>query len=259
VASGQTGGGLEIITPFKSLTDDPYSMGIDPAANFLNPDIEPTSETITAMTAQELDLVLGTSHGNILQYRRLSDHEPVKNRIVLDMPPVTPNPPVLSIDPHLLLKKYEDKEERRESNIQQSYAPVRCKSIFNSYITDHDHLQLSRLGYDGEHTAVSSSYSFGPLSERPLVLQGKRILSQKLQELCAHHSASNNDFLCSIPIAQLGIDLLTSNEPKSTKASTSRANPNKLLYSAKLKDACYLNADPRSKQTHTRQKSNVSL
>lgn len=247
VASGQSGGAIEIITPFKNLQEDYQYSRKDDVANFLQPEYESTSEAITCIATQGINLALGTSLGNVLQYKRLStksDIPSVKSRLCLSIPPLIPEPPILSIDPYLLLKDYEDKDEHRDVNIQLQYPPLRCRSIFNTYITDKDQLQLSRVGYDS-YDMMSQYYSLGPLSERPFVIQGSNVLSKKLQQLHSQHISNGNDFLCSIPMSQAGIEAFPMNITDFSNKKESILNPNRFRYGHQFKKYFYHDADPR--------------
>ncbi len=68
VASGQAGGGLQIITPFDSLTS---SSDIGSSANhhdFINLPLD-AGEAMTAMSVMGRDMAVGTNYGNVHQYR----------------------------------------------------------------------------------------------------------------------------------------------------------------------------------------------
>ncbi len=69
VASGQNDGGLQIITPFQTGLMNNNEELTD-LSNFIKPPLSPTEgECITAMQVMNTDLVMGTSLGNILQYK----------------------------------------------------------------------------------------------------------------------------------------------------------------------------------------------
>jgi hypothetical protein len=276
VASGQAGGGVQILQPFQE--HDPANH----QNNFFLPPLD-RGESITAMNfdSQEYTLALGTSLGNVLLYKMAKyhptatkssttagttdpnqsvfvpgqglmsqsvtttpDQEPAsveeETKQPLEMPSFLPELPALSLEASLL--QYDETGARMGAN-------DKVKSIFTSHIMCADP-KLSCLGLlDNHHTS-----SMGNLANQRIIPPGRRkVASTFLQRAAA---TSKGDFLITVPISQLQVDLMDNHRPaplehhhyhQQPQQHQSIAdpndpplpNPNKLLFSNKLNDMCY--------------------
>jgi len=245
VASGQMGGGCQIMVPFQEDQVD--------ANNFIIPQLD-RYESVCSMCVAEEKLALGTSQGKVLQYKmtgykpRLSkasgsgltsggifvppsaregDQKPERSRVSqkqpLEVPPFQPVPPALSLEPTLLLKD--------EGNAVRIGVNSKMKSVFGTYILTADPT-VSAIGdpRDGSLT------SFGPLATNPLILQSRLKLSPAL--LCKS-TRIELDSVQTIPMSEIESNILEDHRPERIKSrdKTNRgtlANPNKLIYTDKL-------------------------
>ena len=261
VGSGQSDGGLQIITPFQGLMNG----GESDMTNFINPPLNPDEgESITAMQVVGKDLAIGTSLGNILQYRMAEDISRTltapKETIVqehqhggysgysreisqeskssfnvdvkessyekeqLELPSYELDPPPLSIDPLAL-------------QANSHHAETTSHSIFNSYILNNEPYLSSLVDEMGK----PSPYSFGILTDSVIKQSNKRMLSKPLLDL-VDTEKNENDFLVSIPASKLDLDLGLYKEGDFP-------NSNKLLHGGEISSKCYDNkADPRKRE-----------
>jgi len=249
VASGQVGGGCQVIVPFQEEQVD--------ASNFITPQMSSRFETICSLCVSEENLALGTSQGKVLQYKmtgfqprasdtiesglspggifipssphraspkpKLSPRSRKKQPLVA--PSFQPSPPALPLDPSLLLK---DVNARLGVN-------AKMKSIFGAYTL-------------AANPTVSAT-SFGPLATNPLVLQSRLKLSAAL--LC-NSKLIDLDSVRTIPMSELERDIFDDHRPERIKARDNRkkeplGNPNKLLYTDKLYKDRYDESYNRSK------------
>jgi len=229
VASGQAGGGLQIMTPFQPPDGK--------ASSFLQPPLG-QGESITAMTQSDEDLALGTSAGRVLLYKYAGYSSKAKppsttfgekrncKKTALVMPSYVPPLPPVSLDANLLLNG-------SDSGCRAGGDPHIC-AMFSSLILQADP-KLSRLG----NTPEEADSSYGHLGEQTIVPGGRRTISQSF---LGGRTPSPGDFIVTIPATDL--DLLADHNPiskryKGTKAKEAKPNPNKLLYCPKLYSVCY--------------------
>jgi PAB-dependent poly(A)-specific ribonuclease subunit 2 len=259
VASGQAGGGLQVVVPFEE--------EINSANSFILPQMD-QGEYISAMRVSEENLALGTSQGNVLQYRlagfekkassglksggelfvppgggsgqsspaagvgrggrfnRGSDQ--VKEKRQLVMPPFQPPVPPLSVDPTLL--QTDDPNSRGGIGMNEQ-----IKSIFTAYTLCRTPT-VSAVG-DPSNEAGSS---FGSLATNPMVSPARMHVSSNLMSKATPAVA----LLQSLPTSKLELDLLEDHRPQHVKARINKKkdpleNPNKLLYTSKLNAIAY--------------------
>ena len=244
--SGQPGGGVQIITPFDSL-----SGNITGSDDYFTPLTDP-GEFMTAISVVGKNMAIGTSFsgtifGNVIQYR-MAGYEQVVSKFLstgkvenklsderLAAPSCLEAPP-LSIDPHLL-----------QGSVSHEAASI---SVFNPYVMRAEPM-LTPTTVNGER----NPYSFGPLSNtfRPA---GKRMLSNKLEELIS--SAKPDDYLTSIETSKLDLNLFNNNSK--FKSNRDPMNPNKLVHGgSQLANICYdADADPRKKDRKGANRDSVS-
>eukprot|EP00977_Amphora_coffeiformis_P001902 scaffold362_cov176-Amphora_coffeaeformis.AAC.28 len=217
VASGQGGGGLQILEPFQESIDVT-------SHNFIVP-VLARGETITAMNVAEDRLGLGTSRGNVIQYQ-LAGLEGSQKKI-LELPSFTPPPPALSIDPAIL--------SAGDPSIRNGMTDA-MKSVFSAYI----------LTKEATVSSVRNSASFGPLMSKPLIGGGKVQVSSSLLQNATH----SVDFIQTIPTSNLEIDLLDdfSRSQYRRPGWEPQPNPNKLLQTTKLYRMAYMESLNRPKK-----------
>lgn len=237
--SGQAGGGLQIITPFDSLTGT--TSGVD---DFINPPLDMT-EAVTAMSCVGKKLVIGTNAGNVLHYS-MSGYEsiiakkginssggaPKEESLVL--PNTFVDPPELSIDPHLL-----------QGDVSYNSPSI---SVASSYVLCKDPMVTPTV-VNGKW----NPYSFGPLSLNTCRPYGKRILSQRLKKII--HESQGTDVVMTVQTSELGLNLL--DNKSSLKPSREVMNANKLIYGKISKNICYDDSDPRKKDRNYKNKDGV--
>jgi PAB-dependent poly(A)-specific ribonuclease subunit 2 len=255
VASGQAGGGIQIMYPFQQeKTPD--------TSDFLLPTLE-RSETVTSLRVAEqgdtCSLSLGTSQGRILQYhmagsttttssitssgvfmpsrppggslslaKSVSFRPNTMEKEPLVMPPFHPAPPPISLQASLL--------ESDDPNIRRG-STDRMRSILTTYVLTTTP-SVSSLG-DPRNEA---STTFGRLATKPLVAPSRLEVSPKLLAKVDQ----TIDFLQTVPTADLGLDLLQDHRTTQSKSNattkkdgSTRPNPNKLLYSGNLFNMAY--------------------
>jgi PAB-dependent poly(A)-specific ribonuclease subunit 2 len=220
VASGQPGGGLQILEPFQEAVDAS-------ALNFIIPSLS-RGESITCIGLLEDQLGLGTSNGNIVQYQLAGFERSEKN--VLELPPLTPPAPAMSMDPTLLSSP---DPSRRRNETSDAF-----RSIFSAYIMTKETLVSS----------LKSPATFGPLISQPIIDGGTVHVSDNLMQNASH----SVDFVTTIPTADLQLDLMCdfsgSKNSRTGKGSTPKQNANKLLHTKKLYNAVYGESLNRSKK-----------
>lgn len=249
VASGQPGGGLQILVPFEETTEN--------NASFFAPQLA-QGESISALGKSEDDIALGTSAGRVLRYRlagyksktktlsaspsafvpsgsrsptRASDQAIVgKSTKPLDLSKLYEQPTTtLSIDPKLLLMR--GNAEVRNGNDEMS------KALFSMYVLQSDP-RLSAVGYSIENAVAS----FGSLAGKTIVSGGRKTVSQTF---VSEGGTGDEDFLVTIPAAKLELDLFADHSsqkkrrPYNKAPKQPKANPNKLLHCQKLSSICY--------------------
>lgn len=258
VASGQSGGGLQVVVPFEEASNS--------ANSFILPQMD-QGEYISAMTVSEDNLALGTSQGKVLQYRlagfdkkgssglKAGEFVPstgdsgqqipageggrggfnnnkgsgqVKGKRQLEMPQFEPAVPPLSLDPTLL--------QTDDPNIRIGTSdPI--KSIFTAYkLCRTPTVSLSAVG----DPSNASGSSFGPLATQPMLAPGRLHVSLNLTS----KATPAVDFLQTIPTSSLELDLFEDHRLEHVKARIKKkrdplANPNKLLYTSKLSALAY--------------------
>ena len=265
VASGQSGGGLQLIEPFQEASDK--------ASNFILPQLD--RDSITAMCVFEDTLSLGTSQGLVMNYRlagyspvssydgrkgdvfvprgsglsggaksgshRSSFHSsdasaPSNRKVQLDVPSYTPIPPPLSLEASMLMG--EDPKVRPGLSLQ-------VKSLFSTYLLGREP-RVTPVRTSEEDPSLST---FGPLSSEPLVDPSRLTLSQNLLGKVEHAV----DFLQTARTSDLEIDLLADQRSDRVKEHIRRRypvqpNPNKLLYANKVFSAAYEDSLNRTKR-----------
>jgi len=255
VASGQAGGGMQIIVPFDpSQNDNPD--------NFMVPLLD-RGESICSMATSEDNLALGTSQCRVLQYKMFETHGGLtssgrvngvkefvptgRSPVLKSAPPMssavrkpkqqlevleyTPPMPPLSLDPTLL--------QSANPNVRNGMSD-RMKSIFTEYI----------LTREPKLTPINPSNinSFGPLSTDVLLLPSRRKISPLMSANAA--DASEGDYLKTVPTSSLDIDILqnhNSHKARLFRNPTTRhngeqeplPNPNKAIYSKRIASLCY--------------------
>ena len=260
VASGQSGGGLQIVVPFEEASGG--------AGSFILPQMDLPGESISTMCISEENLALGTSKGNVLKYRlagfdkkaagsaRMKDRLFVppsgssspkfgggsyekgggkaKEKRPLEMPPFEPPIPSLSLEPRYL--QTDDPNSRLGMN-------DRTKSIFSAYMLCRSP-NVSAVG--DTHNVAGSS--FGALATSPMLAPSRLRVSSDLTSKVT----DTVDFIQTVPVSNLEINLLEDHRPERIKARIKKKkdplpNPNKLLYSNKLNAIAYEPALNRSK------------
>mmetsp|Transcript_24951 Transcript_24951/g.49860 ORF Transcript_24951/g.49860 Transcript_24951/m.49860 type:complete len:1483 (+) Transcript_24951:213-4661(+) len=235
IGSGQTFGGFELISPLSNDVN---------GSTFFQPELS-AGEAMTTVSIHDGELVIGTSCGRVLEYalgsyentgysqRRSRSKEP------LDLPPFSPDPSELTIDPYLLCST--------RSEIPPGW------NVFDSYamavdpIVSEQNVRFHSRYVDGK---VNSSSLGGPMSKKPLVAPPQRWLSKELQGMIiASADVGVGDgvgiVLPASNVAGLG-DLLAG-EDKIDTTKKPVPNPNKIL-SSKLFASCYdATADPRKR------------
>lgn len=236
VGSGQTFGGFELISPLEN-----ESNAVN-GSTFFQPELS-AGESMTTVSIHDGELVIGTSCGRVLEYaltsyentgysqRRSQSKEP------LGLPPFSPNPSELTIDPNVLCSTRD--EIPIGWNVFDSYA------MAANPIVSEDKARFNSRYVDGK---VSSSSLGEPMSKKPLVAPPQRWLSKELERIVTASTDAGvggevGKVLSASTVAGLG-DLL---DDDTTKKSVSVPNPNKIIF-CKLFAACYdATADPRKR------------
>jgi hypothetical protein len=238
VGSGQTFGGFELISPLSNDVN---------GSTFFQPELS-AGEAMTTVSIYDGELVIGTSCGRVLEYA-LGSYENTgysqrrsRNKEQIDLPPFSPDPSELTIDPYILCST--------RSEIPPGW------NVFDSYamtadpVASENNVQFHVRYVDAK---VSSSSLGEPMSKKPLVAPPQRWLSKGLQKL---YVASTGDVavgdgvgkvLPASDVEGLGDLLAEKDQNDATKNLVAVPNPNKILFS-KLFDSCYVaTADPRKR------------
>lgn len=258
VASGQVGGGCQVIVPFQdaSLSN-----------NFIIPHLD-RLEYVSAMCVSNEKLALATNHGNIRQYRMAgfqrsetndngstfndssspargaygarsasSYSEPVEKRHLV-LPSFVPPLSEVALEATLLLS---------EKPFMRMGESEKIRSIMGAYIFTGTPT-LSSVSLRGSKHGASLS-SFGPLASNPLVAQCRFKVSTTLSSKSRHVM----DFVETIPASELNVDVFGDHRPikiKERKKNESKLlqNPNKFIYSNDIFKAVYGESFNRSKR-----------
>jgi hypothetical protein len=240
VGSGQTFGGFELISPLENVSNAVNG------STFFQPELG-AGESMTTVSIHDGELVVGTSCGRVLEYA-LSSYENIgysqrrsRSKEPLDLPPFSPNPSELTIDPYLLCSTRS--EIPPGWNVFDSYAMAVDPIVSEHNVRFHPRYVNSK---------VSSSSLGAPMSKKPLVAPPQRWLSKELQGMIIASADTGvrggvGKVLPASKLAGLGDLLAEEDQNNTTKKGVSVPNPNKIL-SSKLFDACYdATADPRKK------------
>lgn len=256
VASGQTGGGMQIITPFQE--ESTFSK-----SSYIVPQLK-RGEAISSLCISEDCLALGTSQGNVLQYKlagyesnltSLSTNMSMNQsgvfmpsiarraqsggssistlsrgttgssrisieKIPLKVPSFHPPLPAISLDAALLLVP--DPNLRNGNN-------DKMKNIISSYILV------------AEPTVTPISDLRQRLAAEPIVPQIRLHVSSDFVKEATQAAG----FLQTIPTSSLNLDLFDDHRtehhvtPRSKLTSLLHQNPNKMIYTNKLFDLLY--------------------
>ncbi len=237
VGSGQTFGGFELISPLSNAVN---------GSIFFQPELS-AGEAMTTVAIYEGDLVIGTSCGRVLEYA-LGSYENVgysqrksRSQEPLDLPPFSPDPSELTIDPYLLCST--------RSEVPSGW------NVFDSYtmtvdpVVSENAVRFQSRYVDGK---VNSSSLGGPMSKKPLVAPPRRWLSKELQRMIiASADVGVGDgvgkVLPASNVVGLGDLLAEEDQINTSKKVLSVPNPNKIL-SSRLFASCYdATADPRKR------------
>ena len=279
VGSGQVGGGLQLIKPFETSRND---EDVDELQKFIYPPLN-SGESITALTVMEREMALGTSNGNIFQYRMddtikvnrqstfpddkaLSNH--LESEYAYTLPAVlsssrkkeqihTDNVSLCDISKRPLNVQSDNIKTpdlcidssalQDNAQVQETIHTTSPRSIFNYYVLQKDQVVTRH----GEDESSKLQYSFGPLSEHVLRTSAKKCLSSKLRNAVAKNK---NDLVISITASDLNLDLINSKQYSKDGNFLMTANPNKLLNDDKMSALCYdKNVDPRKKEKYEMQ------
>jgi Ubiquitin carboxyl-terminal hydrolase len=251
VASGQNGGGMQIVTPFQEESGSPD--------NFIIPPLE-QGDAVSALHVYEDKMALGTKKGKVIQYQ-LEGYRPNvvlpvssdglytpnqshktnaasvadnaqgtsrSEKLPLVVPSYHPKPPALSIDASLLLRK--------DLNIRNG-STDRLRSLFSLYTLNREPT-VSKLSSQDDK---ESTYSFGHLEQQPIVPHSRYNLAAGLQAKLS----SEADHMQSVPVSDLGLDVLDDHRPEYIASRYSQrkkellSNPNKFVYCDKPFHAVY--------------------
>ena len=217
VGSGQSGGGLQILTPFESQSES--------SPSFLIPQLS-QGESMTSLTRTSEDLAIGTSMGRILHHKLHGySNSATKPKKPLISPPYTPPIPAASLDPSILVGAG-----------PRNGSTTKVKSVFSSYILQAEP-KLSSIGTRVEDAETT----FGTLGKTPIVPTSRRKVAQTLTK---EASTDHIDFMTTIPASKLELDILSNHNTvskryKGKKAQDPLPNPNKFLYNGHLSSLCY--------------------
>lgn len=250
VASGKPGGGVQIVVPFESQ--------IQETSCFFLPPLE-QGEFMTAISddSEVETMALGTSLGRILKYRMVrrqsgdfvltrhscsvttpphaiseptstvqSSNEGSAEKAMLPTPLFGPQLPPLSIDPSIL---------QGDPSLRRG-ATEATRAIFGAYVMQTDPT-ITRIG----NSAEESMTTFGAIAGDPILGGKRRTVSLSLLK---EATVGEYEFMVTIPIVKLGVDLMenqniVSTRYKGNKLKDPTLNPNKLLYNDKLSAMCY--------------------
>ena len=259
VASGQAGGGMQLIVPFERPDHQPES--------FLVPHLQ-SNEAITSVCLSGKHLALGTSMSSVHQYKLAGiDHPPAGadqlraqpagtnpdaqpfipggsttpavqvslgierrgaevTKRPLEMPEFMPSPPAVSIHPSVL----QSKDDSTRMGTTQ-----RANAIFTSYIfrekplvSKHNPPGNSKSQKDEEVLGTEPT-TFGTMGEQPIVPSGSRA---PIQRLVSMSIAAESDIMRIAKTSEYGLDLLGGRSGKSKTKRKPLPNPNRLIYSS---------------------------
>lgn len=255
VASGQAGGGMQVVVPFEEPDQNP--------ASFLFPQLE-QGELISCMTVSGEKVAVGTSKSNVLQFE-LAGFKEQYSKIALDpraaafarsgssvrtstagsgesgektaleMPAFYPELPLMSIDPSVLFSK--------QSGM--------TNSVFSAYIMCGTPAVTPLRSQDEES-------AFGQIASKPMIPSSKRTV---LESFLGVGSRTDGDSGIIVPTSAFDVSLIpkaaakpTTSARKGRKGKTMLANPNKILFSDKMSSICY-QQDSRKKGKASRWKA----
>ena len=221
VASGQSGGGCQICTPY----DDLQGTGF---AEYIQPELA-QGEKITALSVYGRDCVLGTSQSNVILFK-MSDSSPTipaaaqlpnaDERAPVIPPEYVPPPPEISLEPNILRVGAQD-----STASFMNFYTLNAKPIVSS-LEGSGHVE-----------------PFGPLSSRTLVGSSRRALSDKLAQVV--RKQKTNDFVVSVKTSDLDVDMLAPERKIKKRVNRSETkdvnlpNPNRLVFSGDTSGICY--------------------
>ena len=267
IGSGQTGGGLQVLVPFKAQDQDSIS--------FILPQWE-QEESISAMVQSEDEVALGTSLGRVLRYRlsgysastkpkssamksgmfvpskpgnrdsSLSGATERRKKQPLGMPPFVPPMSAASIDPNLLLPGNDP--GMRNGNEEK------IKSLFGMYILQSTP-KLTSIG----NTVEDALTTFGSLAGNPIIPDKRRtVIPSLLQEA----TPGEGDYHLTVATSKLDVDLMANHNVVSKryrgKTKDPKPNPNKFMYCNTLSSLCYEDG-LNGKRRFTQRSSSVSV
>ena len=254
VASGQAGGGCQVVVPFDTTENStPY---------FILPQLN-RGEAISCVCVSNEKLALGTNQGRVIQHEMVgyqsksvesisgntssgifvppssmfhnnasSNRDLVspekREKIPLVVPHYQPIPPDVTIDASILLKG--------DPNSRIGITD-RTKSIFGSFILAAEP-SVSSLG---KLQAGSQRNSYGPLSVNPVVGQCRFEVAPSLLEKTSHAV----DFVHTVLLSDLAVDVLEDHRPGGKPNRIAKnihepiQNPNKFIYNNKLYKVAY--------------------
>ena len=238
--SGQTYGGFELISPLENVSNVVHGT------TFFQPELS-AGESMTTVSIHDGELVIGTSCGRVLEYTLSSYEEKTgysqrRSKEKLDMPPFSPHPSELVIDPYVLCST--------QTEIPPGWNVFDAYAMAVDPIVSEDKARFHSRYVDGK---VSSS-SLGPMSKKLLVAPPQRWLSKEVQAMIDASAdvgvgGGVGKVLPTTNISGLG-DLIGEDQPvdeSKNKRVLSIPNPNKIL-SSDLFGTCYdVTADPRKR------------
>ncbi len=267
VASGQAGGGLQIITPFDSLTSD-----IGNANEFINPPMD-SGEAMTAMSVMGRDMAVGTNYGNVHQYRMAGYEQVVAAKSSAARTSSTRTGTIHSSpsnatawSSHTSGGATDSNDNDSSSNVngnlekEDLFAPTyteppplsiepqslqgqanfnsRFISVFNAYNLHSNPVITPTFTYTHGHghghdqdegQYALNPYSFGPLSSDTLVPTCKKSLSKTLKEHVTETTKEGDDFLTSIQTSKIGLNLVGTNSSTARAKGTKTSGNNAFL------------------------------
>lgn len=263
IASGQTGGGCQVVTPFDS-TDNSTPYFILPQLNH--------GEAISCVCVSNEKLAMGTNQGRVVQHQMVgyqsksvesisgtissgifvptsstfqnnvaSVREPVpadrREKIPLVMPSYQPVPPGLSIDASLLLKG--------DPNVRIGIND-RMKSIFGAFILTSE----PSVSASGSTRDRSQPNSFGPLSMDPVIGQCRFEVAPSVLDKTSHAV----DFVHTVLLSDVNVDVMEDHRPGNKHNRNAKniheplQNPNKFIFNNKMFKVVYSDSLNRPKR-----------
>lgn len=160
VASGQMGGGLQILTPFDSLSDTGELTGSGGGVDYFHPPLD-TGEMMTTMSVVGRDMAVGTSYGHVHSYRMAGYQQVIATSRARDRSRSRSGSMSLSLNASLNMSA---------SNSANS-SPVRTTTL-NGYVSSSPKKSPLALGLDKEALPPPSYLEPPALSLEPHLLQG---------------------------------------------------------------------------------------